>query len=720
MSNIEKLIEFEPKKKAIAAEVNSNFENLRVSNNEHHEKINILEQKIIDMKTNPVKEIFCDEEILKLNEDSNNFKVSGTTPIKSIVGIENGFVFIEFLETRLLISSPELKLQNNVDRICKSGDIGIYLFENQSVKEVSYFTAKEVHTNSFKPQTILNAPKDENGKSDFIKSIKLTKDIMPIMTDFEHEFCKVSSSSQYDAVSYMPWKAFRHHTSDALGWLTLNGVNTGWIKVDFKENTPKIMAFSINARNTTDANAHAPCDFLIEGSNDDVNWTLLGDYSDNLNWLQNEKRYFALSYFDNFRYYRLTINKNSGGGTYSGFGALEFFEAENNFLPKSAKIELSIEKPLLINNGVGMSTSGKVNNLSVLSQSMELANLYDNSTMYIAVEKNSTGKFEPIVTTAQPVYSKKLQRHSNKKSIPKMISYTTSQDFKFGYIASASSFLSVQGGIYPAWLAFNGNLANKWVASVVGNNQWLQIDFPNFRKAARFSITASVDVPKGSIKNGYIKGFNGEEWVILKEISNEIGWKANEERFFDADLIDDCNKFKLEMVEIENPAVQAQIAEFQIYELSHCFVIPENKFYSFNVETNNFEEKEINFIGRITVKNGLILETNSFAIESKYTSEEIPVAINTNYNFIHNIGVNYENLKVSGWIKDKVNDFTLPYFIDSNIDGNLDINNYGFHLDDCNFLVRIPTKIMQYKDYNNVNRTITSNCSLILNFERDF
>ena len=93
----------------------------------------------------------------------------------------------------------------------------------------------------------------------------------------------------------MPWKAFRHHTNDAYGWLTINGVTTGWIKVEFKNNYPKITAFSINARNSSDANTHSPCDFIVEGSNDDINWTLLGDYTDNLNWLQNERRYFAYS-----------------------------------------------------------------------------------------------------------------------------------------------------------------------------------------------------------------------------------------------------------------------------------------------------------------------------------------------------------------------------------------------------------------------------------------
>lgn len=57
---------------------------------------------------------------------------------------------------------------------------------------------------------------------------------------------------------------------------------------------------------------------------------MLGQYVDNLNWVQNERRYFGLSYFDNFKYYKITITKSSGTGAYVGFGVLEFFEAIKN------------------------------------------------------------------------------------------------------------------------------------------------------------------------------------------------------------------------------------------------------------------------------------------------------------------------------------------------------------------------------------------------------
>ena len=720
MSKIEELIKFKAKTKAVADDVNSNFEKLRVSNNEQEDFLNKLQTELSAYKSTPLYEIDCESDILILNTETYNFKVSGVSSISEFKGVSDGFVFIEFTDSRLLINSTKLRLQNNVDRITKVGDIGIYQFENGIVKEVNYFTSREEKTNTLPTQTIIDAPRDNDGKADFLQKVQFSDDIMPIMTSFEDENCVISSSSQHDATNYMPWKAFRHHTNDAYGWLTINGVTTGWIKVEFKNNYPKITAFSINARNSSDANTHSPCDFIVEGSNDDVNWTLLGDYTDNLNWLQNERRYFALTYFDHFKYYRLTITKNSGTGTFSGFGALQFFETLNDFMPMIAKVDLDINNPLLINTGIGKSTIGKINQLSIISQPYTIENLYNNAQMYLGYAKNNNGGFEPFVTTACPVYSNHLQRHANKNSIPTMISYTTSNEYKYGYVVTESSHYVPTGANYPAFLAFNGVWNNKWVANIVGGNQWIQIDFPNYRKAARFTIIASHDDAGGSIRNGYIKGFNGEEWIVLKEITEELNWVANEVRHFDADVIESCCKFKLEITEIQNMATRAQVAEFEIHELADCFVIPENKFYSYNIEEGKYEEKELIYVGRIKTQNNFVSEVQSYATENQYTSEEISLKPSTLYSFFHNIGVDYKNLKVSGWIKDKINGFVLPWNIDSNIDANIELNNYGYHIDECQFNVRTPATLMNYKDNNNVTRALTGSVSLVLQLERSF
>ena len=58
------------------------------------------------------------------------------------------------MPTQTIINTPSAKeqndkkhrLKNNVDRITKVGDIGIYQFENGIVKEVNYFTSREEKT----------------------------------------------------------------------------------------------------------------------------------------------------------------------------------------------------------------------------------------------------------------------------------------------------------------------------------------------------------------------------------------------------------------------------------------------------------------------------------------------------------------------------------------------------------------------------------------------
>ena len=166
--------------------------------------------------------------------------------------------------------------------------------------------------------------------------------------------------------------------------------------------------------------------------------------------------------------------------------------------------------------------------------------------------------------------------------------------------------------------------------------------------------------------------------------------------------------------------VRAQISQFIINEVSDCFVIPENKFYSYNIEQQQYEEQEIIYIGRIKTQNNFVSDVQCFAIDNKYTSEETNIAINSLYSFFHNIGVNYKNLKISAWIKDKVNGNILPWHVDSNVDYSGDANNYGYILDECQFNLRTVKKLMDYRDSGNTQRTIYDNVSFIVQIERSF
>lgn len=728
MTLINQLIQFSAGEKAVASEVNQNFEDLRVSNNDQESKITTLQSEIQTkmeagggtlggaLKLNNFSEITSVNGILTLTEQTNYFKVAGSEAINQIIGWTSGVAIIEFLTPRTLRNSETLVLQNNADRLVLAGDVGLYVFEENRVKEISYFGAKEIRTNSFKPQTILNCPKNASGRADFLKKIELSANIVPAMGAYVHEQCVVSGSSAYDG-SYLPWKCYRGHNADAYGWITTNGITTGWTKIEFKTRSPKIVAFSITSRNSADAATSSPYNFILEGSNDDVNWELLGDYTGIGAWGQNEKRIFALSYSANFKFYRLSITAICGAGTFATIGALEYYEATNEFMPMVAKLDISPESPLLLNNAKGMSASGKVNELVAITESRMLENLKNNSMMYLAMEKQADNRFEAIITTARPVYANKLQKHSDVNSVPAMTSNITTGEFRQGYVATASS--TYNASYIPA-CAFNHNLASKWMASVVGGNQWLQIEFPNQRVAARFGITASADTPTGCINTGYIKGFNGEEWIVLATIPAQAAWGGNTVRYFDAVDFTPCSKFKLEIETIMNGATYAQIAQFEVFELAYCYVIPENRFYKYNPETEEYEPKEINFIGRIKTQHNFVSDVRSYGQEGVYLSDETPIWASATFAFSHNLGYDYKNLKISAWMKDKTNGFIMPWEVNTILDASHEWNNNGFYYDDCLFYVRTGTGLMQYKDYGGANRTITDNCSLVIQLERNF
>ena len=76
MSIIDKLVEFKPKTKALATEVNYNFEQLRLSNNQLDNSVNKLRQDFENYQENALSEIECEEDTLELNANTNNYKIS--------------------------------------------------------------------------------------------------------------------------------------------------------------------------------------------------------------------------------------------------------------------------------------------------------------------------------------------------------------------------------------------------------------------------------------------------------------------------------------------------------------------------------------------------------------------------------------------------------------------------------------------------------------------
>lgn len=725
MSNIENLTQFVPGTKALASEVNGNFETLRVSNNDNDSRINELEAGVDNkfdksggdlsgaIRLPEAKNISSENGIVTLDNTSNSFAVAGQETITQINGWDKGIAIIRWTTSRILKNSPNLILQDASSRTTNDGDVGIYEFSGNIAREISYFSFYSNKSNSFKSATVLNCPKNSQGVADFIKKTELSPDVIPLMSSNTHDECVISASSQADATQ-VPWRACDNSNINTTCWHTLAGMPTGWLKLDFT-NPKQVCSLAITSRNHTDANTISPKEFIIEGSDDDINYNLLGYWNNITGWVQNEKRVFAFQNTTPFKYYKLSILANNGA-TYTGLGEFELFEAINDIPSLNTRIECSAENPILLNFPKGFNLNGKINEIASIAQNQVLDDLFDNSITYIAAEKDTNGEINILKTTAPPAYAYSRQKNSEINAIPKMISNTTSQEFTSGYQTTASSFYNAT---YAPYCAFDKLPLSKWMSSVVGGNQFVQIDFPNKRKAARFAIKAG-DTPNQTVKNGIIKGWDGTDWINLVEISEQTDWIGYETRYFEATAFEECSKFKLEILDINNMAGHAAISEFEIYELGYCYVIPENKFYLYNPETSLYEEKQIVFLGKIFSSNGFVTDARTFAQNGKYRSAETDLSINSIYNFYHNVGCDYKNLKISGWIKDKINGAIMPWSVDSNFDYTYDGNNYGFMQDDCIFTVKTLPTLMRYKDVLNTNKSANSNVSIILEIERSF
>ena len=139
MTQINSLIQFTAGQKAVAADVNSNFEALREANNSLDTLVSDLNGAI---QTPPAVSITSISGVLTLlagSSGSNVFYAGGPEEITSITGWSSGIAVIKWTTNRPLIYSSSLLLQNSQNRYVKSGDISIFEFNNGVTREINYF-----------------------------------------------------------------------------------------------------------------------------------------------------------------------------------------------------------------------------------------------------------------------------------------------------------------------------------------------------------------------------------------------------------------------------------------------------------------------------------------------------------------------------------------------------------------------------------------------------
>lgn len=128
----------------------------------------------------------------------------------------------------------------------------------------------------------------------------------------------VASASGVLIATYSAWKAFNGtNINNSDGWAT-NSTKTGWIQIDYGIGKKSNILYITNRNNNTDNSylTSSPKDFKILGSNDGKNYDVLSIVENVTDWTKsNETKKFEFDNSKPYRYYKLDVLSNNGGGT---------------------------------------------------------------------------------------------------------------------------------------------------------------------------------------------------------------------------------------------------------------------------------------------------------------------------------------------------------------------------------------------------------------------
>lgn len=123
----------------------------------------------------------------------------------------------------------------------------------------------------------------------------------------------VAAASSEASSGNQAWGAFSQTSGVTEKWAS-NATNTGWLRMDFGSGrTPIITRYAITGPISGDT-TYAPKTWTFEGSNDASSWTVLDTQTNAAAWSALEKRTFSFTNTTAYRYYRVNISVNQGGG----------------------------------------------------------------------------------------------------------------------------------------------------------------------------------------------------------------------------------------------------------------------------------------------------------------------------------------------------------------------------------------------------------------------
>jgi hypothetical protein len=137
----------------------------------------------------------------------------------------------------------------------------------------------------------------------------------PTMTSAVFPYGKVTCSTYHTgAYPYDGWRCFNPNPKNQGDSWQVKGSDPCWLAYDWTE--PKLVnsyGFTPNSLDPASVTC-APKTFRFEGSADSTNWVVLDRRVDETSWVMNQFKYFTFTNDIPYRYYRLYIESNNGGG----------------------------------------------------------------------------------------------------------------------------------------------------------------------------------------------------------------------------------------------------------------------------------------------------------------------------------------------------------------------------------------------------------------------
>lgn len=145
----------------------------------------------------------------------------------------------------------------------------------------------------------------------------LEERLVPIMTGPTTDGVTITESSKYND-SFPGWNAFTGKlatgSDDSNAWATELRTTSGWVLINFKNNTRIVSRYTITSRYIINPNYALECpnSWTFEGSMDGIKFDILHKVTNSINWGHNEKRTFVIENIKPYAYYRLNITANNG------------------------------------------------------------------------------------------------------------------------------------------------------------------------------------------------------------------------------------------------------------------------------------------------------------------------------------------------------------------------------------------------------------------------